>query len=175
MPSGAATVGFAQKGSVQLLSEIPVGVGSTLEIDIVGNNFVELGGGVIDLMFTPPDIAGIVPEPVIDDRFDFWPYPGEPADPGKWLDIGFDVFSNEPARGNFVIATLVIGVARFGTTTLSILGSSQFFSTTDELAPETSNLTIQAVPLPAAGILFVSAFGVFGVGSRQRKKKRRVS
>ena len=77
--------------------------------------------------------------------------------------VGFDVFVNEPAVGDFTIATINLTGLGAGTPGLVIL-NSQFFSTTELLDPT----LLPGVPVPAAVWLFGSGLlGLVGVARRK--------
>lgn len=146
-----------------------VGEGDTFDIDIVGD-FTELSGGVIDLGF---DSAAVrINSVTIDPFFDFQPDGGGPAAGDTWPGIGFDVFANDPATGNFVIATINVTTLTSVLSDLTILGTSQFFSVTAQLSPTLNPGEIDAgplvVPTPAEALLYgAGLLGLFGVAKRK--------
>lgn len=142
-------------------------VGDMFSVDIVGD-FTELAGGVIDLGF---DSAILRVDSVdIDPYWDFFPDGGGPAVGNVWPDIGFDVFGNDPATGTFTIATINLTALAEGSSSLSVLAASEFFSALDLLDPTRIDGTVivSAVPVPAAGWLFGS--GLLGLVGVARKK-----
>jgi hypothetical protein len=149
-----------------------VRVNDTFTVNIVGSDFTELAGGVIDLMYNTNgqhivDIDNVVVNPY----FDFEPDPGGPAvgdSPTTWSGIGFDTLANDPATGNFTVATITLRAAAPGTTSLEILSSSEFFSSTEQLFPTLLDGTVHVVPVPAAVWLFGS--GLLGLIGVARKK-----
>ena len=120
-----------------VLSDPVVAVGSTFSVKIsVSLNEIageQLAGGVIDLGYDD-DVVEIL-EIAIDPYWDFLPDPGNETVPGQWEAIGFDVFENTPVSGNAVIASITLEALATGTSQLTILPASQFFSTTDEFFP----------------------------------------
>jgi hypothetical protein len=155
----ADTVGFNPSASI-------VAPGDTFSVDIVGIDFTELSGGVIDLGFDSDHVQ--INEVRIDPYFDFLPDGGGPAAGDVWPGIGFDVFVNDPAVGDFTIATIDL-TALSGTSNLVVLDSSEFFSTTAQLDPTLTPGTINLVPVPAAVWLFGS--GLLGLIGVARKKE----
>lgn len=154
----ADTVGF--NPSPKIVAE-----GDTFSVDIVGIDFTELSGGVIDLGFDSDHVR--IDGVSIDPFFDFAPDPGGPAAGDVWPGIGFDVFVNDPAAGDFTIATIDLTALKDGTSELIILDSSEFFSTTAQLDPTLTAGTIGAIPVPAAVWLFGSGLlGLIGIARR---------
>jgi hypothetical protein len=158
----ADTVDFNPNTSV-------VGVGDSFSVDIVGD-FTELAGGVIDLGF---DSAALQVDSVdIDPYWDFLPDGGGPAVGNVWSDISFDVFGNVPATGTFTIATINLTALAEGSSSLVILGTSQFFNNTPppgvEIFPTLIDGTVNVVPIPAAVWLFGS--GLLGLIGFARRK-----
>ncbi len=143
-----------------------VGVGEIFNVDIVGD-FTELAGGVIDLGF---DSAAVqINSVTIDPYFDFLPDGGGPSTGDTWQGIGFDVLANDPATGIFTIATINITALVPGTSNLTILGTSEFFSATAQLFPTVNSGTIATVPIPAAAWLFGSGLiGLIGIARRKK-------
>jgi hypothetical protein len=156
----ADTVGFTAT------NPDPVGIGEAFTISIVGTGFTELSGGVIDLGFDSTHVQ--IDNVVVDPYFDFFPDGGGPAAGDTWPGIGFDVFGNDPATGDFTIATITATVLTAGISNLTILGTSEFFSTTALLSPVLDVGTISSVPVPAAIWLFGS--GLLGLIGIARKK-----
>ena len=142
-----------------------VGVGDSFSVDIVGD-FTELAGGTIDLGFDSAVVQ--VDSVVIDPFWDFFPDGGGPAVGNVWPDIGFDVFANDPATGTFTIATINLTALALGSSSLVILGTSEFFSTIALLDPTRIDGTVNVVPVPAAVWLFGS--GLLGLVGVARKK-----
>ncbi|MCU7862711.1 MAG: cohesin domain-containing protein [Candidatus Thiodiazotropha sp. (ex Lucinoma borealis)] len=150
-------------GSVQAatVSIIPgstyVNTGEQFSVDIVGSEFLDLRGGVIDLGMD----GGLQVQSVT-----FNPY-WDLVDTGfvqsseVWSDIKFDTFFNPPVSGDFTIATVVFEALFPGSSTLSILGSSEFYSPFGAIAPDmlASQVSISAVPLPPAAWLFMVGLG----------------
>lgn len=149
----AATISFVTGAST-------VNVGDTINVDIYATDFAELAGGVIDFRFDS-NILDINASPVIDPHWDYTPFaPGsrDASSADIWRDIGFDVFTNDPLVGDGVIASLSFVAVGAGTARLQILASSEFFSYTEELFPVlgSTDITVAAVPLPGAFLLFAS-------------------
>jgi len=142
-----------------------VGVGDSFSVDIAGD-FTELSGGVIDLGFDSAILR--VDSVVIDPYWDFLPEGGGPAVGDVWPEIGFDVFVNDPATGTFTIATINLTALALGSSSLSVLAASEFFSTSDTLSPTRIDGTVNVVPVPAAVWLFGS--GLLGLVGVARKK-----
>jgi hypothetical protein len=162
----AATVGFNPTPK-------DVVTGDTFNVDIVGSDFTELAGGIINLGFDST-LLTIDSVAVNTALFDFLPDPGGPAVGNTWSGIGFDTFVNNPASGTFTIATLTLtSKAPGGTAGLTILGSSEFYSATAALSPTLldGTVNISDVPLPAAAWLFFS--GLLGISSLARKRATR--
>jgi hypothetical protein len=145
-------------------------VGNTFTVDIVGNNFTELAGGTIDLGFDS-SLLTVDSVAVNSALFDFLPDGGGPAVGNTWPGIDFDSFANDPATGTFTIATMTLTAGAEGTSSLTILGSSQFFSATAQLTPTLldGTVNISVVPVPAAVVLFGS--GLLGFLGISRRKK----
>jgi hypothetical protein len=164
----ADTVGFNPNTSV-------VAPGDTFSVDIVGIDFAELAGGVIDLGYDGDHVQ--INDVRIDPYFDFAPDPGGPAiddptGPDIWPDIGFDVFVNDPAVGDFTIATIDLTASeKIDTSELVILDGSEFFSATAQLDPTLTPgpATISTIPVPAAVWLFGSGLlGLIGLARRNK-------
>ena len=154
----AATVGFSPDPA-------NVNVGETFTVDIVGIGFTELSGGTFDIGFDSTHL--LFNSVSIDPYFDFLPEPGGPAAGDVWPGVGFDVFANAPAVGDFVIATISLTVLRNGTSHLDIL-NSESFSTTELLNPMFRQGIVTTIPVPAAVWLFGSGLlGLFGVARRK--------
>jgi hypothetical protein len=177
--SATTTVGFNP-------SESNVNVGQIFTVDIVGSNFTalddypELAGGVIDLGFNTSGNVLAIESLVVTDPpvvvnsaiFDFLPDGGGPETgspyPTTWPGIAFDTFANDPATGDFKIATISFRAVAPGTTSLVILPSSQFFSSTAQIFPITPNGTVNVVPVPAAVWLFgTGLLGLIGIARRK--------
>ena len=129
---------LARAAEITLVPSDPVvTVGSTFSVNIsVSLNELtgeQLAGGVIELGYDDSVVAILAV--AIDPYWDFVPDPGSKAGPGQWKAIGFDVFENSPASGNAVIASITLEALATGTSRLTILPSSQFFSITDEFFP----------------------------------------
>ncbi len=160
----AANVGFS-------LGEILLEEGETIEVSIFAENFEELAGGTID--FSLSSLSSVsVADVTIDSLWDFSPAKGE-LDGNTWKGIGFDVFNHDVLKGNGLIATVSLTGLGAGTTTLALLDSSTFFSTTVELdsaaivANSSIDITVQdvsQVPLPTAAWFMGSALiGLIGL------------
>ncbi len=166
--AGAATVTFDPLESGKAPNPL-LDIGDIFNVNIVGQDFIELAGGTIDLGYD--DTIVKILNVSVDPYWDFQPNPGD-KDPGssRWLGIGFDAFVNNPASGNFIIATLQLEAVGGVTSPLTILPSSQFFSATELLSPNTINGTATTVvPLPAALWLMVSALGgLLTLGNRRK-------
>ena len=149
----AATVGFSP-------DPVNVNVGVPFDVDIIGIDFTELAGGTFDIGFDSTHLQ--INSVSIDPYFDFLPEIGGPASGDIWPGVGFDVFANDPAAGDFTIATINLTGLGAGTPGLVIL-NSQFFSTTELLDPT----LLPGVPVPAAVWLFGSGLlGLVGVARR---------
>jgi hypothetical protein len=157
----SATVGFSANPAT-------VNPGESFPVDIVGSDFTELAGGVINLGFDSA-LLTIDSVTVNSALFDFLPDGGGPAVGDTWPNIGFDTFVNNPASGTFTIATINLTAGGTpGTANLSILGSSEFYSATAVLSPTLPPGTVNIVPVPAAVWLFGS--GLLGLIGIARKK-----
>lgn len=162
----AITLGFyAQQSFAAIVAIEPLSkqalVGDEFELQIVGKQFPELRGGQIDLKIDSRIIQ--IKEVQIDPIFDFQPESGSFEALNQWKGIKFDLFINTlPASGNFTIATLTLEALAPGLSTVTFLDSSSFFGETRELFPQRmdSQVTVSAVPLPAAWLLLLS--GVLG-------------
>jgi hypothetical protein len=129
---------LARAAEITLVPSDPVvTVGSTFSVNIsVSLNELageQLAGGVIELGYDDSVVAILAV--AIDPYWDFLPDPGSKTGPGQWEAIGFDVFENTPVSGNAVIASITLEALATGTSQLTILPASQFFSTTDEFFP----------------------------------------
>ena len=146
----AATVTFDQ-------TSLTVSKGSTFDLSIIGVGFTELAGGTIDLSYDNGvvDILTVTVSPY----WDFEPDGGSKTGPGLWSEIGFDVFDNQPASGDVTIVTMSLMALAEGTSHLSILDSSSFFSQTELLSPTINHSTTTVVPVPAALWLLASGLG----------------
>jgi len=154
----AATVGFNPDPAI-------VNPGDTIDVAIVGIDFTELSGGTFDIGFDSAHLQ--INSVSIDPYFDFLPEGGGPASGDVWPGVGFDVFVNAPAAGDFTIATINLTALVAGTSDLVIL-NSQFFSTTAQLDPTLLSGTVNSVPVPAAVWLFASGLlGLVGVARRK--------
>lgn len=159
----AASVGF-------LPDPATAAPGGTFTVDVVGSAFPELAGGTLDLGFDPA-LVSLDSVAVNAALFDFLPTSGALTAPGEWTGVGFDTFVNAPAAGDFTIATLTLTALAEGSGILSVLGTSQFFSSVAEVFPALSrgSVGVTAVPVPAAVWLFGSGLlGIVGVGRRSR-------
>jgi len=142
-----------------------VNPGDTIDVDIVGIGFTELSGGTFDLGFDSAHLQ--INSVSIDPYFDFLPDGGGPAAGDVWPGIGFDVFANAPAAGDFTIATINLTALVAGTSDLVIL-NSEFFSATELLDPVLLSGTVNSVPVPAAVWLFGSGLlGLIGIARRK--------
>lgn len=144
-------------------------VGESFFLTIQGASVPELAGGMIDLGYDDSvvEIVGVT----IDPYWDFFPESGAKTAAGTWTGIGFDTFVNDPASGNFDIATVeFVGLAA-GSANIGLLGSSEFFSATQQVFPTlgSSTVSVSAVPVPAAAWLFLS--GLAGLGLIGKRKK----
>jgi hypothetical protein len=145
LPAQAAEVSFDQTGAIV----IP---GSTIDLQIIATLLPgeELAGGRVDLRYDDSvvEILNVTVDPAV---WDFLPGPGSKTGPGRWQKIFFDVFDNPPATGNTVIATVTLEARGAGVSALSILPSSQFFSTTVQIAPiiTGASITVNTAPVAA--------------------------
>lgn len=154
----ATTVGFSP-------SPINVAPGETFNVDIIGIDFTELSGGTFDLGFDSAHLQ--INSVSINPYFDFLPDGGGPTVGDVWSNIGFDVFVNAPAVGDFTIATINLTALGSGASNLDIL-NSQFFSATALLDPTFMPGAVSTVPVPAAVWLFGSGLlGLVGVARRK--------
>jgi hypothetical protein len=158
----ADTVGFSPDPA-------NVTVGDIFSVDIVGD-FTELAGGEFDLGFDSATLR--VDSVVIDPYWDFLPDGGGPAAGNVWPGIAFDAFVNDPATGPLTIATINMTALAVGSSSLSILANSQFFSATEQLFPTLNAGTVNVVgviPIPAAVWLFGSGLlGLLGIARRKK-------
>jgi len=145
-----------------------VALGDMFTVDIVGIGFTELAGGVIDLGFDGAVLQ--INSVSIDPYWDFLPDGGALTDSNTWSGIGFDVLVNDPAVGDFIIAKISLTALTVGSSSLEILGTSEFFNgSVDELFPTLSNGTVNVVPVPAAVWLFGSGLlGLVGIARRNK-------
>ncbi len=165
MPGQSAMIGFSSDSS-------PINIGETLEISIVAEDFAELSGGVINFRIDSPSLS--VEDVVIDSFWDFNPEKGE-LEGDVWEGIGFDVnlAATKPLSGSGVIARISVIGEHAGFTTITLLGSSEFFSTSVQLETSeildnpNSGLTVQVIPLPAS-IWFMGS-ALFGLVFLRRK------
>ena len=168
----AATVTFADAGSSAPSAVLNANTGVAIDINIVGNGFTELAGGVMGFAFDSGAVQ-INSVNVNSALFAFLPDGGSEVAPGQWQGIGFDVdvIASAPfAAGDFTIATINLTPLATGASVLSILGSSEFFSSTAAVFPAMTDSTLQvsSVPLPSALILLLSGVGLLvGVGKRE--------
>jgi len=138
-------------------------------INIVGIDFAELAGGdSIGFEFDGSiiEVIGVT----VDSHFDFDPISGSRSSINKWEGIAFDIFVNDPATADFTIATVTLKALETGISTLTLLDTANYFSTTALLSPTigTAQITVNAVPLPSA--IFLLGSGVIGLISCFRKK-----
>lgn len=157
---GGLTLGQVQAATISFVPQTTtVNVGDTFNVDIFASDFTELAGGIIDFSFDPASLA-LATDPLVDSYWDFAPAPGslDTVDSGTWRGIGFDVFVNDALRGDGPIASLSFVALEAGASSLDILASSEFFSFTAQLFPtiESADITITAVPIPGAFLLFAS-------------------
>jgi hypothetical protein len=145
--------------------------GTTFDAQIVGQGFAELSGGLIDLSYDDNVVA--ITDVVIDPYWDFEADPGQESGSGRWEGIGFDVFWNDPASGNFVIATVSFVAAQaLGVSPISILASSEFYGVTEALSPTIVDGGVTVIPLPAAVWLLLSGLGVLWSTTATRRIQR---
>lgn len=159
--ANAATVTFAETGSLIPSANINAIEGSNLSVDIIGVDFTELLSGTMSFSFNP-DVLLVNSVTVNDVLFSFFPEGGSLSlvTPGLWEKIAFDVdaINGDPlATGDFSIATINLTTLATGTSALSIL-DSRFTSTTEVLAPTltSTNINVTPIPLPAALWFFLS-------------------
>lgn len=159
--SQAASVAFQSNG-------LQVNVGESFDIPILASGFSELAGGNVDFRFGSGKLA--VNNVTVDPLWDFEPEIGALESAGIWRGIAFDVFENDPAVGDSVIATVNFTAIDVGDTLLDILDSSRFFSIDESLSPDLNiaNITISNVPLPAA--VWLMASGLIAIGGLTRTK-----
>ena len=129
-----------------------VTVGSKFSIDITISldpaTGEQLAGGVIDLGYD--DSVVEIVSVTIDPGWDFMPDPGSKAGTGLWEGIGFDVFDNPAVTADAIIATVTLEARGAGASALSILPSSQFFSTTVRISPTITSASITVNTAPVA-------------------------
>lgn len=159
--SKAASVAFQSNG-------LQVNVGENFDIPILASGFSELAGGNIDFGFDPRKLS--VNNVTVDPLWDFEPESGGLGDTGSWRGIAFDVFQNDPAAGDAVIATVNFTALEGGDALLNIFDSSRFFSIDELLSPELgrARLNISSVPLPPA--LWLMALGLLAIRGLTRTK-----
>ena len=148
----AATVSFIPQSTT-------VNVGDTVNVDIFASDFTQLAGGLIDFQFDSA-IIDIMAVPVVDNMWNYRPDPGsrDNSNPDIWNGLSFDALFGSPAlEGSGLIATLSFEAVGIGAANLDFL-YTEFFSRTDELWPvlESAEITVTAVPAPAAVLLFMS-------------------
>ncbi|MEW8693155.1 MAG: cohesin domain-containing protein [Candidatus Thiodiazotropha endolucinida] len=138
-----------------------VSVGDQFSVEIIGSDFLSLGGGTMDLgMDDRVQVQAIS----IDSYWDFLPSSiGSSQSPEVWTGIEFSTLFNPPASGDFLIATIVFEAMNAGISNLSILQSSEFYDPSGVLFPDTiaSQVIVSPVPLPPAIWLF--AMGLMGM------------
>ena len=89
--------------------------------------------------------------------------------------LGFDYFDTEAGDNRLIVSTdtlftsaaLITGNGKYGSFSTPLLGITSLtfdFGGSGAL----DNLNVQAVPLPAAGLLLLGALGAFGVAGRRR-------
>jgi hypothetical protein len=164
----AATIGF----SSPMLANVPVNdvaVNQNFTVDITGSGFAELAGGDHVNLGFDSSLLQITSVAINTSIFDFAPASGGPAVGNTWSGIAFDTFVNNPATGNFTIATISFKAVAAGSASLNILGGN-FFSKSAALTPSFSSGTVNvtAVPVPAAAWLFGS--GLIGLVGVARKR-----
>lgn len=158
----AATVGFADPGSLIPKALFTNSVGASFDIDIIGTDFIELAGGIIDLGFDP-DVIQVNSVSVNDSLFSFLPDNGSQGVPGTWLGIGFDVdvIADDPlAVGGFSIASVNLTLLTGAEAVLSLLETSEFFNASAQITPVITDATISSVPVPPAILLMLSGIGL---------------
>ncbi|MES9944476.1 MAG: hypothetical protein ABW080_05920 [Candidatus Thiodiazotropha sp.] len=146
--------GSSQAATVSLYPDSStVNVGDLLPIDIIGSEFIELNSGIIDLGMD----AGLQVHSVTINPYWDLADSGYAQSPAIWSDIQFDTLLNPPVSGDVTIGTVVFEALSPGHSVLSILNSSEFYSPFDTIVPDAidSQVSIAAVPLPPAALLFV--------------------
>lgn len=158
----SAAVGFSADST-------SINIGETLEIAIFAEDFAELAGGVINFRIDSPSLS--VEDVTVDPFWDLSPSNGA-IDGDVWAGISFDVnpLNTDPLSGSGVIARIRVIGEQAGITTLALLDSSEFFSTSAQLPTSellnnpSSEFTAQVVPLPASIWFMGSAlFGLLGL------------
>ena len=149
-----------------------VKVGDMFSVDIVGIDFIELAGSEIDIGFDSA-VLRIDSVEVNTTLFNFDPDGGSLIASGVWGTIfaEVDVINDDPfASGDFTIATINLTALALGSSNLTILGASAFFSSTVQLFPTLvdGTVNVSAVPIPAAVWLFGSGLlGLIGIARRK--------
>jgi hypothetical protein len=165
----AGMIAFADNGSLlEKMTAFQVGAGTDFSIDVIGLGFAQLNGGTFNLSYDESLVA--ISSVVIDSYWDFDPESGSDTGINTWGSVGFDIFNNDPAVGNFRIATINLttkspplgSLPAVGSTSMLDITGSQFFSDTEQLSPTIGTASISVVPVPAAVWLFGSALGLMG-------------
>lgn len=165
----AATVGFSPTSPT-------VTIGQSFSIDIVGDFTLAetIEGGGVDLSFDA-SVVNVTNVTVNTALFDFFSLSGTiDNNSGTVSDVVFNTFAG--ASGNFLIATVDLTALTAGSTGLilteSFLNPFSSASAGDSLAVDfqPGNVTVTAVPLPAALVLMLSGLAPFGWLIRRNRR-----
>jgi len=167
--ANAATVGFSP-------SSPTAGIGQSFSIDIVGNfTLLEtIEGGGLDLAFDAA-VVNVTNVTVNTTLFDFYSLSGTiDNSSGAVSDIIFNTFAG--ASGNFLIATVDFTALTAGSSGLSL--SESFLNPFSSASAGASlmvdfqpgNVTVTAVPLPAALGLMMCGLAPFGWLMRRNRR-----